>query len=319
MIYGTIAGIDKPASRLAQGTVMVSTGDMDYTCTVLDAAFELGITVYDTAHIYGGGDNERAVGRWINERGIHDQVIILGKGAHHNEDRNRVTPFDITADLYDSLARFKTGYIDLYLLHRDDPEMPVEPIVETLNMHLQAGLIRAFGGSNWSHERIRAANKYAEEAGLVGFAASSPHFSLAQQYNEPWPGCLSITGEQNREARDWYEKTQLPIVSWSSVAQGFFSGKLTRQNYQNPEEHGMELTAHCFAGEDNFKRLERAQELAGKKGVTPVQIALAWVLHQPLNMFPLVGSWRPEEAKANAEALDITLTPEEVKWLNLED
>lgn len=319
MIYGTIAGIDKPASRLAQGTVMVSTGDMDYTCTILDAAFELGITVYDTAHIYGGGDNERAVGRWINERGIHDQVIILGKGAHHNEDRNRVTPFDITADLYDSLARFKTGYIDLYLLHRDDPEMPVEPIVETLNMHLQAGLIRAFGGSNWSYERVRAANKYAEEAGLVGFAASSPHFSLAEQYNEPWGGCLTLTGEKNREARDWYEKTQMPIFSWSSVAQGFFSGKLTRENFQNPEEHGMELTAHCFAGEENFKRLDRAQELAQKKGVSPVQLALAWVLHQPMNMFPLVGSWRPEEAKANAEALDISLTPEEVKWLNLED
>ena len=139
MQYGSIDGIDKPISRLVQGTVMVNSEEIEKGFALLDEVFELGCTTFDTGHVYGNGDNERTVGRWINERGLRDKVVILGKGAHHNQDRKRVTPFDITADLHDSLARFKTDYIDLYVLHRDDPAVPVGPIVETLNEHFEAG------------------------------------------------------------------------------------------------------------------------------------------------------------------------------------
>src|SRR3712207_5854018 len=148
MQYGAIPGIDKPVSRLVQGTVMISSSDVERSFALLDAIFDLGCTAFDTAHVYGTGDNERTVGRWVRERGIRDQVVIIGKGAHHNADRRRVTPFDITSDIYDSLARFKFDYIDLYILHRDDPSQPVGPIVETLNEHLRAGRIHAIGGSN---------------------------------------------------------------------------------------------------------------------------------------------------------------------------
>ena len=108
MEYGMIPGIDKPISRLVQGTVMVGTDKLDYSFELLDAIYELGCTCFDTAHGYGGGDVERAVGQWIRERDLRDKVVILGKGAHHNRDRKRVTPFDITSDLYDSLARLQT-------------------------------------------------------------------------------------------------------------------------------------------------------------------------------------------------------------------
>ena len=170
MQYGKVPGIDKPVSRLAQGTVMVKSEDAEKGFALLDAILELGCTTFDTAHVYGGGDNERTVGRWIRERGIEDKVVIIGKGAHLSEDRKRVTPFDISSDLHDSLARFKIDTIDLYLLHRDDPSVPVGPIVELLNEHLKAGKIRAFGGSNWSHDRVADANAYADAHGLVGFA-----------------------------------------------------------------------------------------------------------------------------------------------------
>src|SRR5690606_6316038 len=118
---------------------------------------------------------------------LRDKVVIVGKGAHLNRDRRRVTPWDITSDLYDSLARFQTDCIDLYLLHRDDPDFPVGPIVEVLNEHLRAGRIGAFGASNWTVERIQAANAYAAEHGLEPFVASSPNLSLADQIKEPWP------------------------------------------------------------------------------------------------------------------------------------
>ena len=205
MEYGKVKGIDKSVSRLVQGTVMVNSRELDYSFELLDAVHALGCNTFDTAHVYGGGDNERTVGRWVNERGLREKVVIIGKGAHHSGDRKRVTPFDISADLHDSLARFKFDYIDLYLLHRDDPDVPVGPIVERLNEHVDAGRIRAFGGSNWAHERVEEANEYAEGHGLVPFVASSPNFSLAEQVEEPWGGCISISGPGGEAARKWYE------------------------------------------------------------------------------------------------------------------
>jgi aryl-alcohol dehydrogenase-like predicted oxidoreductase len=145
--YGEVQGVDKPISRLVQGTVMIGSETTDQSFELLDEVRELGCTAFDTAHQYGAGDSERTFGRWMEVRGLREEVVVIGKGAHHNQDRARVTPFDITADLFDSLARLRTEYIDLYLLHRDDPSVPVGPIIETLNEHLDAGRIRAFGGA----------------------------------------------------------------------------------------------------------------------------------------------------------------------------
>jgi aryl-alcohol dehydrogenase-like predicted oxidoreductase len=134
--YGEVQGVDKPISRLVQGTVMVGSERADRSFELLDEVRELGCTAFDTAHQYGAGDSERTFGRWMEVRGLREEVVVIGKGAHHNQDRARVIPFDITADLFDSLARLRTEYIDLYLLHRDDPFVPVGPIIETLNEHL---------------------------------------------------------------------------------------------------------------------------------------------------------------------------------------
>ncbi|MBI1882280.1 MAG: aldo/keto reductase [Chloroflexi bacterium] len=317
MEYGHIPGIDKPISRLVQGTVMVNSRELDKGFALLDEIFELGCTTFDTAHQYGQGDCERTVGRWVNERGLRERVVIIGKGAHHNEDRRRVTPFDITSDLYDSLARFKFDFIDLYLLHRDDPTVPVGPIVEVLNEHLAAGRIHAFGGSNWTHERIQAANEYAAAHGLVSFIASSPNFSLAEQVQPPWPNCISISGPSGQAARQWYRQNNMPLFTWSSLAGGFFSGRFTRDNLDSFTDYFGRLCVQSYCYEENFKRLDRAQQLAQEKGLTLPQVALAYVLSQPLNIFALVGCASGAEFKANVEASEVRLSPEEMAWLDL--
>ncbi|UCH27884.1 MAG: aldo/keto reductase [Trueperaceae bacterium] len=313
--YGSVPGIDKPISRLVQGTVMVDGRDPEKEFALLDAVFELGCTTFDTAHIYSNGANERGVGRWVRERGIRDEVVIIGKGAHHSQDRRRVTPFDITADLYDSLARLQVDAIDLYLLHRDDPNVPVGPLVEVLNDHLRAGRIRAFGGSNWSHLRLREANVYAREHGLTPFVASSPNFSLAEQVEEPWPGCISISGRQGETARGFYQQENLALFTWSSLAGGFFSGRFSRDNLASFDGYLDRLCVSSYGYEPNFQRLERAQELAAAKGATVTQIAMAYVLNQPLDLFALVGCQTPEEFAANAEAMEIELSSGELTWL----
>src|SRR5512134_3917844 len=170
MRYGKIPGLNKPVARVIQGGTMLGS-DLDeaQSFALLDQVYELGCNTIDTAHVYSGGNSERVIGRWMQTRGVRDRIVIITKGAAHSDDRRRMTPFDIASDLHDSLARLKTDYVDLYLLHRDDPDLPVGPVINTLNEHLRAGRLRAFGASNWSHGRIESANAYARANGLEPF------------------------------------------------------------------------------------------------------------------------------------------------------
>lgn len=319
MRYGQMAGSDKPVSRVVQGTSIapVNMQNRDGCFALFDAVMELGINAFDTAHQYADGDAERLLGQWMAERGLRERVFILSKGAHHTQDRRRVTPADITGDLMDSLARLETDYIDLYVLHRDDPSMPVGPIVEVLNEHHAAGRIRAFGGSNWSVERLVEANEYAIQHGLRPFSASSVHLSLAVQLKSPWRDCVTITGAGAEAARDWYARTQTPIFAWSSLSGGFCTGRFTRDNLSAFTGENDRLVIDCYADDENFTRLERAQKLAATKGLTLPQMALAYVLNQPLNVFALIGHQSRQEAAETAVACDVTLSVEEMDWLDL--
>jgi len=317
MKYGEIAGIDKPISRLVQGSVMVSEDKLEESFALLDSIYAQGCTTFDTAHGYGGGTVERAFGAWVNERKLRDKVVVLGKGAHHNQDRERVTPYDIEADLHDSLARFNFDHIDLYVLHRDDPTQPVGPIVEVLNKYKQQGVFNAFGGSNWSSARIEEANKYAAEKGLDPFTVSSPNFSLAVQIQAPWDNCISISGDDGAADRAWYIEHNMPLFTWSSLAGGFLSGRLNRDNLDSFEEYLDKLCVECYASEENFERLDRVQILADEKGLTIPQIATAYIMSHPLDIYALVGCRSADEFAANMKAMDVTLTAEEQAWLEL--
>src|SRR5262249_39237817 len=150
------------------------------------------------------------------------------------------------------------------LLHRDDTDVPVGPLVDVLNEHQRAGHIRAFGGSNWSYQRIREANEYAKAHGLTPFAATSPNFSLAEQVQAPWEGCMSISYDE--AAKDWYRQNQMPIFAWSSLAGGFFSGRFHRDNLDSFSDYNDTLCVATYCVEKNFERLDRAQQLATETG-----------------------------------------------------
>lgn len=316
--YGEVAGIGKPVSRLVQGTVMLSEADLDGGFALLDAVYERGGRAFDTAHSYGNGEKERVLGSWLRARGVRDEVVILGKGAHPERGiPRRVTPEEITADLHESLERLGVDFIDLYVLHRDDPAVPVGPIVEVLNEHHRAGLIGAFGGSNWTHERIGAANEYAAAHGLVPFAVSSPNFSLAEQFRPPWAGCISVSGPGGEGARAWYRERGMPLFTWSSLAGGFFTGRFSRTNLDSFTASLDKVCIEAYAEEPNFRRLDRARELAEERGLSIPQIATAYVLNQLDDIFALVGCASGEEFRQNDAACDLVLTPEELAWLDL--
>ena len=126
---------------------------------------------------------------------------------------------------------------------------------------------------------------------------------------------MGISGPDGTAARSWYESEQMPVFAWSSMGRGFFSGRLTRENYA---EVGDGACVRAFCHEQNFRRLDRARELAERKGATIPQIALAYVMRQKMNMFAIVGAENRDELVANDTTLAFELTPEECAWLNLE-
>lgn len=304
MQYGEIDGVGKPVSRLVMGVMLGgATFALPHASVLFDDFFSNGGNCFDTAHIYGIAD--QILGQWIANRGIRDQVVILGKGAH----TPFCTPEHLTSQLLESLERMKTDYIDLYIMHRDNPDVPVGEFVDVLNEHKKAGRIRAFGGSNWTLDRVQEANDYAARRGLTGFAAVSNNFSLARMIEPPWAGCVSSS---DPESRKWFEKTRIPLMAWSSLGRGFF----VRGNSEDTSDPGL---VACWYSEDNFQRLERARELGAAKGVPAVCVALAYVLRQTFPTFALIGPETLDELHTSLAGLGVELTADEMRWLNLED
>lgn len=323
MKYDRIDGLDKDVSRMVFGCdwIFADAERLPTSFGILDQVAGIGCNAFDTAHGYCGGDSERALGRWMEARGNRDKMVILTKGAHHNGDRKRVTPFDIESDLHDSLARLRTDYVDLYLLHRDDTTKDVGPIVDVLNKYWEKGTIKAFGGSNWTHQRLELANEYAYKHNLQPFMASSPNFGLAEQVENPWgPGCVGLNGPDLLDARDWYTRhPDVRIFAYSSLARGFFSGRI--RSGMTPAEGQALLDRAAFTAyfhPVNLKRLARVEEMAGSKGLSVAQIAVAYVMNHPLRIFALQAPRTLEEMQQNNAAIHLELTAEEMAWLNLE-
>jgi len=316
MIYGSLPGLSKGLPRVVFGTLPLARADAA-TFSLLDGVVELGCCAFDTASAYGDGASERVIGAWMTRRGNRREIVVIDKGAHPVEGRSRVDPGSIRADLRQSLHRLETDYIDVYLLHRDDPAVPVGPIVEALNELQSDGTVILFGASNWSWTRLEEAHEYARARGLSSFSVSSNQYSLAIQHDVPFPGTLSINRYSGDPEWEWYKKTQFPLLSWSSLARGLFSGKFTRNNLTDFTDPQSRISIRCYARDDNFTRLERARMLAEEKGVTVAQIALAYILHQPLNCYTITGSLHADHFRDSVDALDLVLSDGELAWLNL--
>lgn len=301
MKYGSVEGLSKLVSRLVLG--VDSQDNLETAAPLFDAFMASGGNAFDTAWIYRSGKAEPVLGEWMQLGGLRDRVVLIGKGAH----TPRCTPEDLSVQLGESLERLRTDHLDVYLMHRDNPQVPVGEFVDVLNRHFRAGQMRVFGGSNWSLERLQAASAYASKHGLEPFGALSNQFSLAQMLEPPWAGCLST----DEALRAWLTQTQTPLFPWSSQARGFFVRA-------DPADRSDEELVRCWYSPANFVRLARARELAGARGVEPIQIALAYVLHQPFPTFPLVGCRSGAELDSSLGALEVALTPQEVRWLEAE-
>jgi aryl-alcohol dehydrogenase-like predicted oxidoreductase len=299
-----VSGVGKDISQLILGCD--GSQGMSDMPIMLDRFFELGGTAMDTAHLYSQGRSERMLGGWVKSRGVREQVAIITKGAHTPDDH----PSAIAPQLAESLERLQMDDVEIYLLHRDNLEVPVGEWASALAEQHKAGRIGAFGGSNWSAARIDAFNEYADAHDLPRMTFMSNNYSLARMVNATWEGCLTCSDPATRQ---WLINTQTPNIAWSSQARGFFSpGRAA------PYKLDDELMVHTWYSDDNFERLARADKLAAEKGVDAINIALAYVLQQPFPQFAVVGPQTLAELRGLLRALDVTLTPDEMAWLNVE-
>jgi len=329
-------------SRIIFGTLFLSKSDDP--CALLDAVRQTGCNAFDCAAVYGGGECERLMGLWLRERAVvRDEVVLITKGGCHGQDKlwaADLDPANVRNDLSNSLKAMGVDYIDIYVLHRDQPSRPVSEIVDMMDELRSEGHFTAWGVSNWDISRLREALAYADANSKAAPVCDSPQVSLATPTRPVWPD----TKFANEESARFYEDSGLAVLGWEVLAKGFMTGKWGREDGEKVRqtearvasdaefaasfgpvgeraeewrEHQL-TTAYCT--EDNFMRRDRAAALAVRKGLTLAQVALKYVASQRYNGFVLVGTTSAKHFAENAVggATD-KLTAAEVRWLECGD
>jgi predicted dehydrogenase/aryl-alcohol dehydrogenase-like predicted oxidoreductase len=299
-----LPGVDLPVSRLIIGCD--NKDGIAEGAVVWDAWLEAGGNAFDTAFVYGGGRHETVLGQWIASRGVAKDIVVIAKGAHSPY----CLPGAIGPQLDQSLARLGLDRVPVYIMHRDNPEVPVGEFVEALNDLRKAGKIGVFGGSNWSPARVLEANAYAAARGLQGMTILNNNLSLATMIKPVWAGCVT---SNTPETLAMLRQGGVAHVSWSSQARGYFLPEELRNRL--PEDTAPET---CFGGPENAERRQRAEALAARLGVSAHNIATAWVLSQAFPSFALIGPRTVGEIVSTLPGLGLELSPEQVAWLNLE-
>ncbi|MBB3945452.1 putative dehydrogenase/aryl-alcohol dehydrogenase-like putative oxidoreductase [Rhizobium skierniewicense] len=298
----TIPGLSKPASVVALGFEFFP--NFASASLTLDSFYEAGGNLFDTAYVYGGGKTESIFGDWHTSRNVpREEIVLIGKGAHSP----LCYPDMIAKQLDQSLDRLKTDYVDVYFMHRDNVSVPVGEFVDAMDAEVKRGRIRGiFGGSNWTRERMDEAAAYAQKNEKAAPAALSNNFSLAEMLDPIWAGCVAASDDG---WKSWQRERQIPNFAWSSQGRGFFTDRAGRDKRDDEE------IVRVWYSDRNFERRDRAIQLARELGRHPIHIALAYVIAQPFPVIPLIGPRTIAELEDSLSALDIKLTPEQVRWL----
>jgi aryl-alcohol dehydrogenase-like predicted oxidoreductase len=272
--------------RIVFGTLDLPAGDRG--ARLLDRYVDAGGSALDVANVYQDGEASREVGRWL-ARG--PRPVLYAKGCHPPHHR----PELVAAEVDRARTLLDTDLLDVFILHRDDPSVPVSQWATALLAEVAAGRIGAFGVSNWTVGRARELRAHLDEIGADGLRAFSNHFSLARMVSPPWPGCLALSADDVHSVGE----LGMTVLAWSSLARGFFAGD-DGPNWDSPE---------------NRARRDRAARLAAERGCSASAVALAYVLHQPGHVLPVVGTRSEAHLDEALRAGAIELGTDELAWL----
>ena len=259
--------------------------DYEQSLAVIDAALETGVTLIDTADIYGQGRSEEFIGRALEGR--RDGVLIatkFGKPMDELPEERRGNPDYINAAVDSSLRRLRTDVIDVYQMHDPDPLTPIEETLGALNDLVHEGKVRWIGSSNFSADQIEAAEEVSRGAGFHRFVSVQNHYSLVERDAEDdvLPVC---------------EKLELGFLPYFPLASGLLTGKYRR---------GKKATEGRLAGraipEARWDRAEALQHYADERGVSLLEVAVGGLLAMPAVSCVIAGATKPEQVRANVAA-----------------
>jgi aryl-alcohol dehydrogenase-like predicted oxidoreductase len=318
MNYQNIPGTDLNPSVICLGTGAMGGGGIDdrVSAEILDRYLEAGGNFIDTAHCYSDwipgerNRSEKFLGRWFGERGNRDKVILSTKGAHPSFDAMhipRMTHKEVESDLDSSLSLLGVDRVNIYWLHRDDRNRPVEEILTMLNDFRRAGKIQYAGFSNWRLDRAELARKAAAEMGLPGFVASQNQWSLGQADASKGDPTWAYVDDPFIK---WHRDHHFAAVPYTSQANGYF-----RRLEHGSIDQASNLVLGLFHHAENQRRFMRVQKVRKETSYTVSQIVLGYLISQPFPVFPIVGPKNAADLDDVLRAAEAKLAPEQVDYL----
>ncbi len=313
MEYVNLGKTGLKVSRICLGTMTYGTSkwrdwvlDEDDCRPFIKRALELGINFFDTADMYSLGVSEEVVGRALKDFAQRDKVILATKvfNAMSDDPNDRGLSRKHIMDAIDnSLRRLGTDYVDLYQIHRWDHETPIEETMEALHDVVKAGKARYIGASSMYAWQFAKAQYTADLHGWTRFVSMQNHYNLVYR-------------EEEREMNPLCLDQGVGLIPWSPLARGFLAGNRTRDKKGETVRANIDSFAHrLYYTDTDFDIVERVVEVAGKHGVSPIQIALAWILRQPGMVAPIIGASKMSHLEEAVATLEIELDDETCTYL----
>jgi aryl-alcohol dehydrogenase-like predicted oxidoreductase len=269
-------------------------------------ALEHGINFFDTADMYSLGKSEEVLGRALRDFAQRDRVVIATKAYFPMGDAPNdrgLSRKHLLSAIDASLKRLGTDYVDLYQIHRYDPETPIEETLRALDDIVRAGKARYIGASSMSAWQFARALYVADRHGWSRLVSMQNHYNLVYR-------------EEEREMLPLCREEGVGVIPWSPLARGFLAGnRRAADKGSTKRAKSDEIAQRLYYRESDFRIVERVVALAERRGASPAQIALAWLLHQPGVTAPIVGASKIEQLEEAVAAVDLTLSEAERREL----
>nr|WP_087573277.1 aldo/keto reductase [Sphingomonas sp. CDS-1] len=314
MQYSTLGNSGLLVSRLAFGAMTFTQGNSDLAQVykvgaelvdqLVGRSLDAGVNFFDTADVYARGESEILLGQALRSR--RQDVVIATKVGGRTGDaltQSGLSRRHILASVDDSLRRLGTDWIDVYIVHREDPLTPLEETLEALDSIVRAGKVRYLGFSNWSAWRVAAAMEIQRANGLARFCHGQVYYSL-------------LGRDVERDMVPMAQRYGLGLTLWSPLAFGFLTGKYTPEMLTDPQTRVGSFNLLPFDRERGFAVLERLRDIASTHGASVAQVALAWLLARPAVTSVLMGATKVEQLDDNLGAASLSLSEEEIAALD---
>jgi aryl-alcohol dehydrogenase-like predicted oxidoreductase len=314
MRYAPLGNTGLLVSRLAFGAMTFTAGNRDIAAIykvgseladeLVGRALDHGVNFFDTADGYAGGESETLLGRALRSR--RDDVVLATKVGFRTGEplvRSGLSRRHILWSVDRSLARLGTDWIDVYIVHREDPHTRLEETLDALDTVVRAGKVRYLGFSNWSAWKVSAALEIQRANGLAPFTHGQMYYSL-------------LGRDVERDVIPMMGRYGLGLSVWSPLASGFLSGKYTREALSDPANRFAGFDQLPFDKEHGFAVVELLRAVADRRGASVAQTALAWLLAKPAVTTVLMGSAKLSQLEDNLGSAGVALEPAEIAELD---